>query len=256
MAKKTPTINYSKPPKTLKDHPFFGIDLSDQEQREFVDSIWDKDYDIVFCNARAGSGKTLLAVATSILMVQYGRYSEVIYMTAAGVHEWKQGLLPGDISCKSRALMEPVYQAVSRIGLLPENVIKTDGNLLNQKDGSAIITTMTNSYVRGINIGSADSPVVYLVDEAENLTRDELQTLLSRVNTGSKTIVIGHNLQCDLRRGIESGFTQFLEHFQTQDWCKVCTLSKNFRGRVSAWADEIGNTAVENQRVSSSEVDF
>lgn len=239
MAKKTPTINYSKPPANLDDHPFFGISLADPEQREFVRAIWDKDVDIVFCNAKAGSGKTLLAVAASVLMVQYGRYSEVVYMTAAGVHEWKQGLLPGDLSCKSRALMEPLYQAVLRIGLSPEHVIKTDGNFLSQKEGGAFITTMTNSYVRGINVGSADSPVVYLVDEAENLTQDELQTLLTRVNAGSKALVIGHDKQCDLRRGVESGFTKFLEHFRTQDWCKVCTLSKNFRGRVSAWADEI-----------------
>lgn len=241
MAKKTSTVNFSQPPDTLEDHPFYGISLSDPEQRDFVDSIWDSDYDIVFCNAKAGSGKTLLAVAASVLMVQYGRYSEVVYMTAAGVHEWKQGLLPGDLNSKSRALMEPLYQAVLRIGLSPENTIKTDNNLLSQKEGRAIITAMTNSYVRGINVGSEESPVVYLLDEAENFTQNELQTLLTRVNKNSKTIVIGHDTQCDLRRGVESGFTQFLNHFQVQDWCKVCSLSKNFRGRVSAWADEIGD---------------
>ena len=44
MAKSTLSVNYSKPPATLQDHPFFGISLLDPEQREFVDSIWDKSF--------------------------------------------------------------------------------------------------------------------------------------------------------------------------------------------------------------------
>jgi phosphate starvation-inducible protein PhoH len=54
----------------------------------------------VFCNARAGTGKTLLAVATAVLLVQYGLYDEVIYVTAAGVQQYKLGYLPGSMEQK------------------------------------------------------------------------------------------------------------------------------------------------------------
>ena len=51
-------------PKTLKDHPFYGFTL-DEEQIVFRDAIWDPDKLIVFCNARAGTGKTFIATATA-----------------------------------------------------------------------------------------------------------------------------------------------------------------------------------------------
>ena len=237
--KKTQTVDYSNSPANLDEHPFFGIRIDDPEQQAFRDAIWDSKYDIVFCNAKAGCGKTLLAIGAGLLMVKYGRYDELIYMTAAGVHEYKQGALPGTIEQKSAILMQPLYQAVSRLGFDPEQVIKNDANLLNQKSGVAQITCMTNSYIRGINIGSPDHPVVFVIDEAANMTKDDLRTALSRVNEGSKTIVIGHDGQCDLKYKQESGFVAFLNHFKDRDWCKVCKLTKNYRGRVSSWADQL-----------------
>ena len=237
--KKTQTIDYSNAPETLDDHPFFGIRIDDPEQQAFRDSIWDSKCDIVFCNAKAGTGKTTIAVATAFLMVQYHLYDEVVYLTAAGVHEYKQGALPGTIEQKSAILMQPLYQAVANLGYDPESIVKSDGNALYQKDGTACITAMTNSYIRGINIGSSTHKVVYIIEEAQNFSVDELRTALSRVNEGSKTIVIGHDKQCDLKYKQESGFVAFMNHFKDRDWCKVCTLTKNYRGRVSSWADQL-----------------
>ena len=237
--KKQQTVDYSNAPKDLKDHPFFGIVVDDPQQQEFRDAIWDQRYDIVFCNARAGTGKTLLAVATAALMVQYGLYDEVIYVTAAGVQQYKLGYLPGSMEQKISPMLAPLYQAVSRIGLNPERVIKTDTNLLFQKDGGAFISAMSDSYIRGINIGDADKKVVFILDESANFGKDELKTAITRVNDGSKTIVIGHDKQCDLKYKQDSGFVPFLEHFRKKDWCKICEFTKNYRGRVSAWADEL-----------------
>ena len=60
-------------PKNFKDHLFYGFEL-DEEQKLFRDAIWDEEKLIVFCNAKAGTGKTFIAVATANLLVQYGRY--------------------------------------------------------------------------------------------------------------------------------------------------------------------------------------
>ena len=57
-------------PKDLSDHIFYGLKLDD-EQREFRDAIWSNDYDIVFCNAKSGSGKTTISIATAMLMYEY-----------------------------------------------------------------------------------------------------------------------------------------------------------------------------------------
>ena len=226
------------PPKTLKDHPFFGLKL-DEEQEAFRDAIWDDQYDIVFVNAKAGTGKTTLAVATAILLVEYGKYSCIYYMTEAGVHEMKQGLLPGSLEEKSAPLFAPLYQAVSRLGYDPQRVIINDFNMAAQKSGTAIINALTDSYVRGISIGEADAPVILLVDETQNMTLPAVRTVLSRVNNRSKVICIGHTGQIDLKYPQDSGFTRAIERYGKESWCKVCELSKNYRGRISSVADEL-----------------
>ena len=226
------------PPQTLKDHPFFGLKL-DEEQEAFRDAIWSPDYDIIFVNAKSGSGKTTIAVSGAMLLCEYGRYSGIVYTVAAGVHEFKQGLLPGSLEEKSAPLFAPLAQAVSRIGYDPQRVIVNDSNMLGQKDGSALIVAQTDSYIRGISVGEVDSPVVYILDESQNFDYLGIKTALTRTNIGSKVIVIGHDKQCDLKYPQDSGFVRMMNHFANRERCKICTLSKNYRGWISAWADEL-----------------
>ena len=226
------------PPKTLKDHPFFGLKL-DEEQEAFRDAIWSDEYDVVFTNSKAGTGKTTLAVATAMLLVEYGKYSGIYYMTEAGVHEFKQGLLPGSLEEKSAPLFAPLYQAVARLGYDPQRVVANDFNMAAQKNGTTMINALTDSYVRGISIGEWDSPVVVLIDEAQNMTLPVIRTVLSRVNDGSKVVCIGHTGQIDLKYPQDSGFVRALERYRQEPWCKVCNLTKNYRGRISSVADEL-----------------
>ncbi len=226
------------PPKTLENHPFFGLKL-DEEQRAFRDAIWSDDYDAVFSNSKAGTGKTTIAIATAMLLVEYGKYSGIYYMTQAGVHESKQGLLPGSLEEKSAPLFAPLYQAVTRLGYDPQRIIVNDFNMAAQKSGAAIINALTDSYIRGISIGEADAPVVLVCDESQNLTLPAIRTVLSRVNDGSKIVVIGHTGQVDLKYPQDSGFARALERYRQESWCKVCNLTKNYRGKISSVADEL-----------------
>lgn len=226
------------PPKTLEDHPFFGLKL-DEEQKAFRDAIWSDDYDAVFSNSKTGTGKTTIAVATAMLLVEYGKYSGIYYMTQAGVHESKQGLLPGSLEEKSAPLFAPLYQAVARLGYDPQRVIVNDFNMAAQKNGTAIINALTDSYIRGISIGEADAPVILISDESQNLTLPAIRTVLSRVNDGSKIVVIGHTGQVDLKYPQDSGFMRALERYRQESWCKVCNLTKNYRGKISSVADEL-----------------
>ena len=85
-------------PENLKDHPFFGMHLDD-DQITFRDCIWSDGYDIVFVDAIAGSGKTTVAVATSVLLCKYEKFQEIVYVMHP-VSD-KQGYLPGTIEEKS-----------------------------------------------------------------------------------------------------------------------------------------------------------
>lgn len=241
MAKRS--TNTTKPraddaPRDLSEHPFFGLKL-DEEQTIFRDAIWSKDYDAVICEAKSGSGKTTIAVATAILLCQYGRYSGIVYQSAAGVYEYKLGYLPGSLYQKNYPLLSPLYQAVQRLGLEPMSIIASDDNMMAQKDGSAIIIAQSDSYIRGTSMGEKDTPVIVILDEAQNYTLSAMRTSVTRVNDGSKLVVIGQQRQCDLRYPQDSGLPRLISVFSQVEWCKVCTLSKNYRGRVSALGDEL-----------------
>ena len=227
-----------EPPEILKGHSFYGLTLTD-EQTAFRDAIWDRNIDIVFANARSGSGKSLVAVSTAMLMYEYGVIDGIIYMSAAGVYEHKQGLLPGTLEDKSRILQIPLRQSLIRIGFDPDKIISSDANILAQKDGSACIMAQTDSYIRGINIGDEDNKVMLIVDEAQNFTRPALRTVLTRVGSGSYAVVIGQDRQCDLRYPQDSGFVPAIELFRNEPWCKICTLTQSFRSRISQKADEL-----------------
>ena len=98
-AKKVQKVNeYVDAPQTLDEHPFYGLFL-DEEQKAFRDAIWDPEKLIVFCNAKAGTGKTLIATATANLLVQYGRYDGIVYISSP-TQEGKLGFLPGEIADK------------------------------------------------------------------------------------------------------------------------------------------------------------
>jgi phosphate starvation-inducible protein PhoH and related proteins len=145
MAKKNMLIDYSDVPQTLNEHPFFGLTL-DSEQKAFRDCIWDTEKLIVFCNAKAGTGKTTIATATSDLLVKYGRYKGVVYI-AAPTQEQKQGYLAGSLEQKSEPYFEPFYQALNKLGI--NLMTSLCGDIINQKNGTGYIECMTHTFLRG-----------------------------------------------------------------------------------------------------------
>lgn len=232
MSSKKKSTNTEVPPENLLDHPFYGIPL-DNEQRQFAQAIWDENIDIVFCNAKAGTGKTTVATGAANLLVMHDRFKSILYIQAP-YGEKKQGWLPGDITEKSSVYFEPFYQAMVECNINPYTAVN-DESLVNQKNGSGYITCITDTFLRGTNLNDA----VIIVDEAQNCTVPQLKKILTRVGQNAKVIVIGHDLQCDLKRKEQSGFITYINHFKGKDRCAVCELKTNHRGWISQWADEL-----------------
>lgn len=223
----------SEAPKTLKDSMFYGITLDD-EQKTFRDAIWNPKNLIVFADARAGTGKTLVAVATANLLVQYGKYDGIVYIVSP-VQESKSGFLPGDADEKTRVYTEPLYDALNKIGVNPYTAVNQE-SIMNQKQGTGYIDCLSHLWLRGCNLENK----VCILDESQNMYVDELKKVLTRISDTSKTIVIGHTGQCDLYHNPErSGFAPYIEHFRDKEYAQICELTTNHRGRVSSWADEI-----------------
>lgn len=239
MAKKR--VSYDAPVEKITDpdqYGFYGISL-DEEQRVFRDAIWNPDIDVVFVDARAGSGKTLIATATANLLVQAGYFDKLIYIVSS-YGEKRQGYLPGDLTQKSEVYFEPFYQALIKCGVDPNKVIN-DEPMVNQKNGTGYITCLTHTFLRGTNLNNS----VVILDECQNYDFESLKKTITRCDQSEgpcKLIVIGHDKQCDLDNPDDSGFVDYLQHFKNHDRVAICQLTHNHRGWISEWADMLEKT--------------
>lgn len=205
---------------------FYGLELTD-EQRNYVDSIFDNQMTIV--DAASGTGKTTIAVGAASLI------GKPTYYIFSPVEESRLGYLPGRVQDKESVYVQPLVDAVVAINEVPDKVIYDPDNINQMKEQTAWLYPMSHVFARGTNL--KDCTVI--IDEAQNFTRGELKKVLTRIHDNVKVVMIGHHLQCDLEDETKSGFRPYLEHFRDEDYASVHQLTVNFRGRLSQHADNL-----------------
>ena len=245
MATKKKTViteNYGEPPKTLNDHPFYGLEL-DEDQKKLVDSVWAREKQLYLVDSVAGSGKTLIATALGILMVKYGIFDRIVYVTFPGIYEKTQGFLPGDLLEKSEPYFQPLYDALLTINELADHVCNTSQDAVT--NGTAFIECAVSTYMRGINLKKS----FVIIDEAENADLNTLAKVISRINDDCVAIVIGNMIQCDMYDKTKSGFTACIDYMTKfhSDIASRFSLHYNHRGKMSEFADLMLNEYHEPQ---------
>lgn len=212
-----------------KDNLFFGYanKLTD-EQKEYVDSIIDNQLTIV--NAKAGTGKTTLAVMAARFLER-----ELVYIFSP-VEEKTLGYTPGSVEEKEAKYIVPLKDALLEINENPEKVLIYEDNIENVKNGNAWVQAMSHTFARGTNIKGNK---LVIIDESQNFTRGELKKVLTRIHDDVKVVMIGHDGQIDLKDSNKSGFIPYLEHFRNESYAKVCNLTVNFRGLLAQHADDL-----------------
>jgi len=152
---------------------------------------------ITILTGKAGSGKTL--VACQVALDQYfTKDIERIVIVRSTVSKEDIGFLPGDLSLKMEPFMAPI---IGNMHLLYKKE-KIDTML---KDG--VISIVPIGFMRGRTF--VDSCII--VDEAQNVTDEQLEMILSRLGKGSKMILCGDEAQNDFKRKKDSGFNELLE---------------------------------------------
>lgn len=215
---------------SLPKNVFYDLIL-DEEQVAFVEAMKDMSKTIVFCNAKAGTGKTTLAMGAANILYhdKRNKLDGIVYIVSP-YGEQKQGYLPGSITEKSEVYYEPAYQAMIEVGMNPNTDVLGE-SMTAKKRGEGFVKMLTHTYLRGTNLQNK----VVILDESQNYTVDELKKVLTRCHDTCKVIVIGHTGQIDIRGG--SGFAKYLNHFKHQERCAVCELTINHRGWLSSYAD-------------------
>lgn len=196
----------------------------------------------VFVDAEAGTGKTSLAMLTGYNQVEAGKFEQIIYVRGP-VSVVEMGFLPGDLAEKEMPYLMAGIEALQKAD--KENANFIESLILNDK-----LKVTTSAFLRGIDW---DTPSFIVIDEAQNLSLHELQTILTRPHDSSKIVVIGSTKQIDNKSSALtrigntqiSAFELYKIHFTqlVNDGTNVeCKLMINHRGTFSKLADQINHT--------------
>jgi PhoH-like ATPase len=207
-----------------------GISPRNKEQTFALEMLLDKDIHMVTMSGKAGSGKTLLAIAAAIQMLNEKRYEKIILSRPALSMSKEIGFLPGTLEEKMMPWLQPFFDNLKQI--LPNGKAYID--MMIEKE---IIEIGALSYIRGRSLPNT----IFIVDEAQNITHNEAKAIITRMGENSKLILIGDLEQIDAPHldSTTSGLGSVVEKFKDFDLSAHITLLKGERSPLAAHAAKI-----------------
>jgi PhoH-like ATPase len=169
----------------------YGIEPRNAEQTFSLDALLRPEIPLIALSGKAGTGKTLLALAAALQ--QRKTYDQILLARPiVALANRDLGFLPGDVKDKIGPYMLPLYDNLAVI----KNKFKTTSEEYMkveemQKSGKLEITPL--AYIRGRSL----SNVFFIVDEAQNLTPHEVKTIITRAGEGTKIVFTGDIHQID-----------------------------------------------------------
>jgi len=191
----------------------FNIQLN-EEQKRAKELILNNT--ITVLRGKAGSGKSLLAANVALDLLFKKDIEKIIITRPTVVAGQDIGFLPGDVNEKLAPFTAPVYENMHRL-YSKEKIEKCIA------EGEIEIVPV--SFMRGRNFTNC----LVVVDEAQNLTDNQTELLLTRICSGSKMIFCGDGAQIDLKDKKTSGFDVVCKHMKEIPGFNVITLEKNHR---------------------------
>lgn len=219
-----------------QNRPVCGIRPLNVEQVFSMDALLDDAITLVTLAGKAGTGKTLLAIAAGLHQVfAENKYDKLLIFRPTMPVSRDLGYLPGDIGEKMKPWMQPVFDALNFIKLQdkksPARSLPDD--LLSCPE----IAVEPLTYIRGRSIPNQ----FIIIDEAQNLTPLEVKTAVTRCGKGSKIILTGDPDQIDnpYLDASSNGLTRIVERFLHTDLSAHVTLLKGERSILAETASKL-----------------
>jgi PhoH-like ATPase len=218
----------------------WGIYARNKEQLFALDLLLDDSVSLVTLDGKAGTGKTLLAIAAGLSKVTDVRtFTRMLVSRPIFPMGRDVGFLPGDLEEKLNPWMKPIFDNLELLITNKDPISDRDDrvpayqHLIDQK----IIEVEPLTYIRGRSI-----PHQYLiVDEAQNLTPHEVKTVITRAGEGTKIILTGDPRQIDnpYVDATSNGLTYVVERFKKSPLAGHVTLIKGERSKLAEKAAEL-----------------
>ncbi len=222
-------------PLRLPRGSIWGISARNREQRYSIDALLDETVQLVTLVGKAGTGKTLLAIAAGLQKcVEEQAYKRLLVSRPIFPMGRDVGFLPGDIQEKLKPWMQPV---MDNLDFLLSGVEGRDGKESSGSQellSSEMVAVEPLTYIRGRSI-----PYQYLVvDEAQNLTPHEIKTIITRAGEGTKIVLTGDPYQIDnpYIDATSNGLSFCVERFKEQQIAAHITLQKGERSDLAELA--------------------
>jgi PhoH-like ATPase len=213
----------------------YGIDPRNAEQTFAIEALSNPDIQLVSLTGKAGTGKTLLALAAALS--QHKRYKQIfLARPIVPLANRDLGFLPGDVKEKMDPYMQPLYDNLTVIKhkfshQSPEFLRIND----MMKEEKLVITPL--AYIRGRSLSS----IFFIVDEAQNLTPHEIKTIITRAGEGTKMVFTGDIEQIDspYLDTASNGLSYLSDKMKDQDIFAHVNLVKGERSFLAELASKL-----------------
>jgi PhoH-like ATPase len=213
----------------------YGIDPRNAEQTFAIEALSNPDIQLVSLTGKAGTGKTLLALAAAL--AQHKRYKQIfLARPIVPLANRDLGFLPGDVKEKMDPYMQPLYDNLTVIKhkfshQSPEFLRIND----MMKEEKLVITPL--AYIRGRSLSS----IFFIVDEAQNLTPHEIKTIITRAGEGTKMVFTGDIEQIDspYLDTASNGLSYLSDKMKNQDIFAHVNLVKGERSFLAELASKL-----------------
>ncbi|KAB7669297.1 PhoH family protein [Bacillus sp. B1-b2] len=220
--------------KLIFDHEhIWGIRPRNVQQTMAMELLLKKDVPLVTLIGKAGTGKTLLALASGLMQTEdFGDYKKLLVARPIVPMGKDLGYLPGEKEEKLRPWMQPIFDNLEYLFNT-----KKPGELEAILAGMGSIEVEALTYIRGRSIPDQ----FIIIDEAQNLTKHEVKTILTRVGEGSKIVLMGDPEQIDhpYLDAFNNGLSYVVERFKDQPIAGHVKLVKGERSSLAQLAADL-----------------
>ncbi|MDF2815504.1 MAG: hypothetical protein K0Q81_1704, partial [Paenibacillus sp.] len=220
-------------PLYLSNEPIWGIGARNVQQRMALELLLNDDIPLVTLTGKAGTGKTLLTLAAGLMKIEDEHKYKKLLIARPVVPMGKDiGYLPGEKDEKLRPWMQPIYD---NLEFLFDT--KKPGDIEKILAGMGSIQVEALTYIRGRSIPGQ----FIIIDEAQNLSKHEVKTIVSRVGEGSKIVLVGDPEQIDhpYLDSSSNGLTYVVERFKNQGLSGHINLERGERSHLAQLAADL-----------------